>query len=259
MRSPECSGCGPRSGSPLSNVPLVEPRSSTRAAALADDSRVARRGERVLEADVARRRRGPARALRPGRRSSPRAGPARAPRAAAARRRRRPGASRWTRRAGRWRRRASAGAGAAAARGPAGRCARPTAGTGTGRPGSRTSARPRPVELHAPTPPRRSAWSPSSIRSPAASGPRRATRRPLTSTPLVEPRSSIAQPPPRGRISAWRRETFGVVEHDVAVAAAPDHGAARADDHALAVDQHERAAQVRGHGGSSGSGSPRAR
>ena len=44
--------------------------------------------------------------------------------------------------------------------------------------------------------------------SPWRSGCAPSMRRPLTLTPLVEPRSRTIQAPPVGRTSAWRRETF---------------------------------------------------
>ena len=66
-------------------------------------------------------------------------------------------------------------------------------------------------------------------RSPDASGCGSLdARRPLTRTPLVEPRSVIVQPSPRGRISAWLARDVGVAEDDVALAAAADRRRRRA-------------------------------
>ena len=99
--------------------------------------------------------------------------------------------------------------------GPSARCARPRAGTGRARPGSRTSSRRRPARATATVTPARSRSSvvPSSMRSPGSQ--RRAarrTRRPLTRTPLVEPRSATVHPPSAGRghlrragATRWRR------------------------------------------------------
>ena len=133
------------------------------------------------------------------------------------------------------------------AAGPSARSARPTAGTGTGRPGSRTSA---PtaigIEFHPLLQLERHSWtSPVSMTSPRLSDCGPCTRRPLTLMPLVEPRSLTIQEPPEGRISAWWRETFGILEHDVGVARAAQDRAGGADDLDVAADAQPRAAAAR--------------
>ena len=79
--------------------------------------------------------------------------------------------------------------------GPAARCARPTAGTGRARRGSRTSGRrrrARAARAHQSTS-KRASTVPRSTWSPACSGcAPEATSRPLTRTPLVEPRSAMS-------------------------------------------------------------------
>ena len=110
-----------------------------------------------------------------------------------------------------------------AAAGRAARCAPPTAGTGRARRGSRTSARPIRAASVVIRPRRRSRSSRARRGRRAAAASRRAPSRPLSAHAVgraeVRDRSSR---PRAGRISAWRREIAGVVEHDVAVAAAPD-------------------------------------
>ena len=200
-------------------------------------ARVARGRERVLEADLGlvaaarssrpRRRRTPCRGVCPGARSTTRRGSTR--RSALRRRAARPGAGR-SRRSPR-RSPPSARRAAAGGAGPSARCARPTAGTGRGRRGSRTSGRRRPARRRR----RHHSTSKRDVDGPeldAVAGAQRraaaaATARPLTRTPLVEPRSAIVQPSPRGAHLGVPARDVGVAEHDVALAAAADRGAAR--------------------------------
>ena len=182
-----------------------------------------------------RDRRGRARGRRRGRRSSPaRArGRARPPAAARGRRSRRvpsveaeyrPVASGG--RLGRHRRRVGHAGAPAAGRG--GRCARPTAGTGRARRGSRTSAR--PIRARACSSELEDDLASSRARRgrPPCSGSRPRISRPLTTHAVgraeVLDRPAVAR---RADLRVAARDA-GVLEHDVAVAAAPDRRRRRA-------------------------------
>ena len=218
-RSPWCSGCGP------DEQLLVEVGAVGGAevldhddAALAREPGVARGRERVLEADLRliaaahaprrRRRRTPCRECDRARaRRSSRGSKAPAGARAGLRRRMQAGGVGRGRRSRRSARRAAAGCA-----GPSARCARPTAGTGRARRGSRTAGRRRPARR----PRRASVDLEARVDGPdldPVAGLQAVrlvarTSRPLTRTPLVEPRSVIVQPSPSGRSSACRRETL---------------------------------------------------
>ena len=137
--------------------------------------------------------------------------------------------------------------------GPSARCARPTAGTGRARRGSRTSAHGDRLEVHgAASLELEVARStvPSSSRSP---GVQRDARPLATHVAPVDPRRRWSSPgratiqPSAGRphLGVVARDV-GVVEHDVAVAAAAERRAAGADGERLPLgDTQHRAAAAR--------------
>ena len=217
---------------------------------------MARGGEGILEADLGRRRRVRARRPRRCRRSSPARARARA---------RRPGARRARCAAGRGRR-VKAGRGVRPP--PPARPARRSRSRAARDPQQEQVEHGEKPELHrhghrskgakgggvmvgqraclvaaATSGPRRRARpAPISITSPSVSRVGTPTGRPLSRTPLVEPRSMSVQPSRSGTICAWRRETSCAGDHDVGVGAAPDHDACRADRDPLAARPRARPA-----------------
>ena len=187
-----------------------------------------------------RRRTGPRAGSRPGRRGRARRprrcrtpsrarGRARARRSAAARIAGGPGVRR--RAAGRVRRAGGAHDRARARPGGAGRAARsarPRAGRGRARRGTPTWRATAVGLEHHSTSKRGVDGAELDAVAGAAAAAAPLTRMPLTITPLVEPRSSTVQlPSAANAIRGVVARDVGVVEHDVAVAAAADHRAGR--------------------------------
>ena len=88
---------------------------------------------------------------------------------------------------------------------------------------------------------------PNTTRSPDFSGVGPLTRRPLTWTPLVEPRSeTVHWPPDSGPQLGVAARHVRVAQDDVAFAAAPDHRAAGRDHEAPPLGLQDRAARAIG-------------
>src|SRR4051794_25951349 len=277
-RSPRCSGCGPVSSSSLRYVPFVEPRSSSTMAPPWRSSRAWREeangSSRRISAWSPRPMTAPSPtsysmpAVWPGARSTTRRGstPPLAPPAGGAwippaargapRPRPPPGGPRAVRRRrSPWRPAARPAPGPprrAAARscgaGPAARCARPRAGTGKGRPGTRTAARRTRARAGRPASPLDlEAHVDRADHDLVARPERRGADRSAVDLHAVrraQVRDRPAVAPGRADLGVPAGDV-GVGQHDVAVAAAPDHRAARPDRHALALGDDDRPAAAR--------------